>query len=194
MASPSRSYSVLLVSAAEKVNTTLQGLLSGERFHRVTVAGTIARASRLLAEQEYDLVIINAPLPDDFGRKFAVDAVSDSERVAMLLVRSELYDDISGGMNAHGVMVARRPLDPEVISQMIDAMCSVRERLRSIRKKTQTLGEKMEEIRLVNRAKWALINALRMTEEDAHRYIQKQAMDLCLSKKETAENILKTYG
>ncbi len=194
MASPVRTYSVLLVSAAEKVNTTLQGLLSGERFERVTIASTIARASRLLAEQDYDLVIINTPMPDDFGRKFAVDAVADSERVAMLLVRSELYDDISGGMNARGVMVARRPLDPEVISQMIDAMCSVRERLRTIRKKTQTLEEKMEEIRLVNRAKWALINALQMTEEDAHRYIQKQAMDLCLSKRETAENILKTYG
>ncbi len=194
MASPSRSYSVLLVSAAEKVNTTLQGLLSGERFHRVSVAETVARASRMLAEQDYDLVIINAPLPDDFGRKLAVDAVTDSERVALLLVRSELYDEISGGMNARGVMVAKRPLDPGVISQMIDAMCSVRERLRSIRKKTQTLEEKMEEIRLVNRAKWALINSLQMTEEDAHRYIQKQAMDLCLSKKETAENILKTYG
>jgi response regulator NasT len=185
---------VLLVSAAEKVNTTLQGLLSGERFHRVSVAETVARASRMLAEQDYDLVIINAPLPDDFGRKLAVDAVTDSERVALLLVRSELYDEISGGMNARGVMVAKRPLDPGVISQMIDAMCSVRERLRSIRKKTQTLEEKMEEIRLVNRAKWALINSLQMTEEDAHRYIQKQAMDLCLSKKETAENILKTYG
>ena len=58
----------------------------------------------------------------------------------------------------------------------------------------QTLEEKMEEIRLVNRAKWALIKSCHMTEENAHRYIQKQAMDLCLSKKETAENILKTYG
>ena len=77
---------------------------------------------------------------------------------------------------------------------MIAVMCSVRERLRRIKKKTVSLEEKMEEIRLVNRAKWALIKSCHMTEENAHRYIQKQAMDLCLSKKETAENILKTYG
>ena len=48
----------------------------------------------------------------------------------------------------------------------------------------------MEEIRLVNRAKWALIESRGMSEEEAHRYIQKLSMDMCLSKRETAENIL----
>nr|MCR5796695.1 ANTAR domain-containing protein [Eubacterium sp.] len=86
------------------------------------------------------------------------------------------------------------PMELTVVKQLLDTMCSVRERLRRIQKKTMTLEEKMEEIRLVNRAKWALIKSCHMTEEDAHRYIQKQAMDRCISKMETAENILKIYG
>ena len=53
--------------------------------------------------------------------------------------------------------------------------------------------EKIKEIRLVNRAKWLLIECLRMTEAEAHRYIEKQAMDLRISKREAAENIIKTY-
>ena len=52
----------------------------------------------------------------------------------------------------------------------------------------------MNEIRLVNRAKWLLISEVKMTEPDAHRYIEKQAMDLCVSKREIAEQIIKTYG
>ena len=56
-----------------------------------------------------------------------------------------------------------------------------------------TVEEKIDEIRLVNRAKWLLIECLSMTEADAHRYIEKQAMDLRLSKREVAENIIKTY-
>ena len=32
-----------------------------------------------------------------------------------------------------------------------------------------------------------------MTEAEAHRYIEKQAMDLRLSRKEVAENIIHTY-
>ena len=50
-----------------------------------------------------------------------------------------------------------------------------------------------EEIRLVNRAKWLLIGELNMTEQEAHRYIEKQAMDRCVTKRAVAEQILSTY-
>ena len=52
----------------------------------------------------------------------------------------------------------------------------------------------MEEIRLVNRAKWLLIGELKMDEPSAHRYIEKQAMDRCVSKGEVARGILRTYS
>ena len=189
-----RIYSVLLVSASEKVNDALKGFLPRERFGPVAAAGTVARARRMLAERDYDLVIINSPLPDDFGRKLAADVCAGSEGVALLLVRSDLYDQVRPGMTSQGVLVARRPLERSALEQILEAMCSIRERLRRIRKKTVSLEERMEEIRLVNRAKWALISAMQMTEEEAHRYIQKQAMDLCVSKKEAAEMILRTYS
>ena len=60
--------------------------------------------------------------------------------------------------------------------------------------KTASIEEKMEEIRLVNRAKWLLIEQLRMTESEAHRYIEKQAMDRCVTKRSIAENIISMYS
>ena len=72
-------------------------------------------------------------------------------------------------------------------------MSSARERLRKSEKKALSIEEKMEEIRLANRAKWLLIDELKMSEPDAHRYIEKQAMDRCVSKREVAEEIIKTY-
>ena len=54
--------------------------------------------------------------------------------------------------------------------------------------------EKIEEIRIVNRAKWLLISQISMDEPGAHRYIEKQAMDRCISKREIAEEIIKTYS
>ncbi|MDY4209669.1 MAG: ANTAR domain-containing protein [Eubacteriales bacterium] len=51
----------------------------------------------------------------------------------------------------------------------------------------------MEDIRVVNKAKWFLIEQLKMTEQEAHRYIEKQAMDRCVTKRVIAENILSTY-
>ena len=57
----------------------------------------------------------------------------------------------------------------------------------------QKLQDKLEEIRLINRAKCVLIQYLNMTEQQAHRYIEKQSMDLRQSRVVTAESILKTY-
>ncbi len=193
MASARRVYSVLLVSAAKKVNTALLTYFSGERFDTVTVVDSAARARRRMAERDYDMVIINSPLTDEFGRSLAMDACTESDRVALLIVRSDMYAEISSALTGHGVLVAKRPMEHAVMEQLLDVMCSVRERLRGIRKRTMSLEEKMGEIRLVNRAKWALIKSCQMTEEDAHRYIQKQAMDLCVSKREAAESILRTY-
>ena len=66
--------------------------------------------------------------------------------------------------------------------------------MRKLEKKTLSIEEKMEEIRIVNRAKWLLISELKMDEQGAHRYIEKQAMDRCVSKKVVAEEIIKTYS
>ncbi len=52
----------------------------------------------------------------------------------------------------------------------------------------------MEEIRLVNRAKWLLISELKMSEPDAHHYITHQAMDRCCSKRAVAEEIIRLYS
>ncbi|MBQ6206986.1 MAG: ANTAR domain-containing protein, partial [Oscillospiraceae bacterium] len=70
---------------------------------------------------------------------------------------------------------------------------AVRERLRMSEKKRASVEEKIEEIRLVNRAKWRLIERLGMNEADAHRYIEKQAMNQRVSRRKVAESILLTY-
>ena len=74
--------------------------------------------------------------------------------------------------------------------KLLTAMSS---KLGKMEKRNRTLQEKMEDIRAVNRAKWLLIENLKMTEKDAHYYVEKQAMDTRLSRKEVAENIIRTY-
>lgn len=54
-------------------------------------------------------------------------------------------------------------------------------------------AEITEEMSLIDRAKLALMLYLNMSEPMAHRYIEKRAMDMRLTKKEIAKNILKTY-
>ena len=50
-----------------------------------------AGARRELLEQSYDLVIINAPLPDEFGTRLALDVCDHSGAGVLLLVKAEHY-------------------------------------------------------------------------------------------------------
>ena len=111
----------------------------------------------------------------------------------LLLVRAELHDDVRDKVLEHGVFTLAKPLSRPVLSLVLDWMVTNRERLRKLEKKTLSMEEKMEEIRLANRAKWLLISELKMDEPQAHRYIEKQAMDRCVPKREVAEEIIRTY-
>lgn len=186
-------YSVLIVSSSESFNTSFAALLPQKDYSPVDIVKSINHARRKISERAYDIVIINTPLPDDFGRKFAIDLCSIKNTVAVLLVKSDIYDETYAKVLEHGVLTLRKPTSASIMNQALDWMRAISRRLGKLEKKTLTLEEKMSEIRIVNRAKWALIEACKMTEADAHRYIEKQAMDRCITKREIAESILQTY-
>lgn len=188
-----RTYSVLLVSTSDKFNTTIMPLLPSTDYWPVHIAKSVAEAQRRLLETAYDIVIINAPLPDDLGMHLAISTCSNSNAGTMLLVKSELYNDIYSKVVSYGVLTISKPTNLQMVAQSLRLLCATRERLRHMEEKQVTVEKKIEEIRLINRAKWLLIEYLSMTEADAHRYIEKQAMDLRISKREAAENVIKTY-
>ena len=66
-------------------------------------------------------------------------------------------------------------------------------RLRSFRKRANTLQRKLDDTRLVNRAKLLLMHRLKMSEAEAHRYIEKTAMDTGQRMGEVAVGIIRTY-
>lgn len=187
-----RSYSVLVVSASEHFNKIMKSLLSGSTFEAVKYTGSISGAKRANVERLYDIVIIDTPLPDDTGDNFAVDISSAQPSIVLMLVHHELYDMVHENYCEHGVFITSKPASREDLSLALDWLISARERIRKYEKKALSTEEKMQEIRLVNRAKLFLITEKGMGEDDAHRYISKQAMDRCVSKRAIAEEILNT--
>lgn len=189
-----RVYSVLVVSAAESFNGILSDMLPQSRYSPTVTVSDISSAKRILTERTFDFVIVNSPLPDGTGVRFAIDAVSSRGTVVLLVVRSELHAEVYDKVAEHGVFTIPKPTSKANFSTALSWLASARERIRRFEKKTLSIEEKMEEIRLVNRAKWLLISELKMDEPTAHRYIEKQAMDRCISKHEVAREIIKIYN
>ena len=188
-----RRYSVLLVSSSPKFNESMLALLPEIRFYPVTAVSDVSSARRRLLESKYDIVIINAPLPDDFGTRLALYICENSGAGVLLLVKAEHYPDINGRASPFGVLVLPKPASSQTVSQSLQLLCGTRERLRRMEQKTASIEEKMEEIRIINRAKLLLMEQLKMTEKEAHRFIEKQAMDRCVTRITRAQSILSTY-
>lgn len=184
---------VLVVSSSEKFNTALLPFLPAARYAPVVCVGSVCAARQMLTERSFDMVLINAPLPDEFGARFALDVSTDSDAGVLLFVRSEQYSEVQCKVEGQGIFVLSKPTGPQLLSQTLALLSAARERFRRVQQQAETLSEKMEEMRLCNRAKWLLVDRLKMTEPDAHRYIEKTAMDRCVTRRSVAESIIKTY-
>lgn len=187
-----RAYSTLLVSASETFNTSLLSLFSETECILPQTVGSVSEARRELAARAYDFVIVNAPLPDDMGVRFSMDACDANGCVVLLLTRNELHAQIREKVTPYGVFTLAKPVSKPLMFTALSWLESARERMRKTEKKTLSIEEKMAEIRLVNRAKWVLIEQENMTEAEAHRLIEKQAMDRCVPRRTIAEEILNT--
>ena len=188
-----RTYSVLIVTASDSFVSSVMPLLPVTDYWPVTTVRSVSEARRRIVETDFDIVLINAPLPDDFGMRLAIDICTNSGAGVLLMVKSDLFNDIYAKVVSYGVITLSKPTNLQMVAQNLRILCATRERMRQMQARQATVEEKIEEIRLVNRAKWLLIECLSMTEPEAHRYIEKQSMDLRISKREVAENIMKTY-
>ena len=139
------------------------------------------------------MVLINAPLPDEFGHDLAVSVTGSTDTGVKLLVKNELAEDVSAKVENFGVFVLPKQINRSLFYQSVKLITDSCKRLNGLRRQTVQLENKIEEMRLIDRAKCTLMQYLSMTEPQAHRYIEKQAMDMRLTKRAIAESILNTY-
>ena len=192
MATGKMKYRVLVVGSGDKIFDYISDMLPKSGYEPLMRANDAGEARRLLPDTPADIAIINTPLTDEFGTELALD-LAESPMGVMLLVKSELYDQVCYKVEDSGVLTLGKPMTRQGFYSAVKLLSALSARLAKMEKKNRSLQEKMADIRVVNRAKWLLIERHRMTEEDAHYFIEKQSMDMRLSRREVAENIIRSY-
>ena len=178
------TYSVLLVSASDAFNRSVLPLLPESRFFPVTQVPDLRSAKECVP---VDLVIVNAPLPGGDSLSFCSNLSEASDTAVLLLVPKDQLEAVESKLLPCGIMTLGKPLSSVLLTQALRALCAMRERMR-------TREQKLHTVELVNRAKWLLITCLNMTEDEAHRYIGRLAMQQKRQKREIAESIIRTYS
>jgi AmiR/NasT family two-component response regulator len=192
MASGKNIYKVLVAGANDKTFALLQTLLPGSSYDPPLRAGSAGEAKRMALDYAVDIAILNAPMRDEFGTQLALSLARDNVGV-LLLVPGESFDGVRDQVEDEGVMALAKPLTRQTLEMGLHMITALRGKLLQMDRRNRALQEKMTDIRTINRAKWLLIEQLRMTESEAHYYIERQAMDTRLSRREVAENIIRSY-
>jgi len=183
----------LIVSSTEKSISFFIEMLGAASFAQTTAVQSCAEARQLFLERDFDLVIINAPLRDESGESLSRHIATRNIGQVILVVRSEYFDEVSAACEDDGVLTVAKPMNRTVFWSALKLAKSAQSRLKQMQTENSRLKQKIEDIRIVDRAKWLLVSYLNMSEQEAHRYIEKRAMDMRVTKRAVAEGILKTY-
>lgn len=184
---------VLIVSGSSKGLDMLVQIIRSAGSYEISALSNGSEARRAVNEKEYELIVINTPLCDEFGHELSMDIAEKTSSGVILICKSEISDDVSDKLGTYGVCVVPKPLNKALFFQSLKLVMASRSRMLGFKNENVRLQSKLEEIKLINRAKCTLIQYLKLTEPQAHRYIEKQAMNSRQTKVEVAQRILTTY-
>jgi two-component system, response regulator PdtaR len=185
--------SALIVSDSEKDTAFFSALLSAASIDQITCLKSIDDARKIIFKQDFDFIIVNTPLKDESGENFSRYAASKGVSQVLLLVESKYFDSVSAACGADGVMTISKPADKALFWSALLLAKSVQSKMKRIQAENASLRQKIEDIRIIDRAKCLLISYMKMSEQESHRYIEKQAMDVRSTRRIVAEGILKRY-
>ena len=193
MVQPRRYASLLLITASQDTAAQFARLLPADRFAPEYSVCSPLEAPYVLDENSFDVVVIDDSVPYDTAPNIAVTASLHGIQNILLLAGQDLFPRASAFAQEHGFMALPSPVDPDLLRQSLGIMAAASARIHELEEKAETLREKMEELKLVDRAKLILVQQFKMSEKDAHRFIEKNAMDRCVKRRTIAENIIRTY-
>lgn len=183
----------LIVSAGASSNEYLSARLAELGYTRPLIIPSGAEARRRMVEADFELIVVNAPLPDEFGHELCINAVEKTDAGVVFLVKAAAAEQLIPAVSAHGVLLLSKPFTTTLFLQVVHMAAASNHRLMRMRQENARLQEKLAQVRLVSRAKCCLVEHERMTEAEAHRYIEKQAMDTRRDRTEIAQEILDSY-
>ena len=185
--------SALIITSTEKDFASIAELLRACSVSDIVHVHFGGEGRRILVERDFDFVIISAPLSDETGETLARQIAISGVSQVILAVKSEIYEEVSAVCENDGVLTVAKPINNEIFRQALGLAKTIRNRFLKVQSENENLKQKIDDIRIVTRAKNILISSTGITEQEAHRFIEKKAMDTRRSRRFVAEGIINDY-
>jgi AmiR/NasT family two-component response regulator len=181
---------VLIADDDPIIRLDLKQMLENLDYEVVAEAGDGQQAVKLARETKPDICILDVKMPVMDG----IDAVNilTEENIAPAILLTAYSDrELVDRAKAAGVFAYLvKPFKPSDLPPAIEVARSRYEQNTALNNEVQTLTDRLEARKLVDRAKGILQEEHKITEAEAYRRIQLQSMNLRKTMKEVAEAII----
>ena len=186
--------SALIVCDTPKGVEFYRDFLLENDYDQIEVIENPDEAKRRLVDMDYDICLINAPIKGESGEQLSIDIAEKNICQVILFVKSEYMDEITESVEDYGVITVSRPINKQMFWSALKLAKVAQRRISMAHKENDKLKGKLEDLKLVSRAKCLLISYESKSEEEAHKYIEKSAMNERLSRVEVAQIVIRKYG
>ena len=111
----------LIVSAGASSNEYISARLAELGYTRPTIIPSGAEARRRMLESDFELIVVNAPLPDEFGHELCSSAVEKTDAGVVLLAKAAAAVKVKEEGQLAGIHAGKgfpRPFVDQILEQI----------------------------------------------------------------------------
>lgn len=182
---------ILAVSPTEKSLDAIRMLLERDGAE-ISLASSASSARRRILDEEWDTVVINFPLQDESGMELASMAAVETNAAVIMLMRRETAEEFSHTLLSQGILIVEKPIVRQILQSTLSLSSYIKMMREENNRKIENLERRLDEMKIVSKAKCAIVRKKDIEEEEAHKLIERTAMNRRISLKDAALYILRT--
>lgn len=171
-------------------NENFLALLKNTANYQYVLSKTYNDALSKLRNTQFDVVVILYSQTISGLLNFA-----KSLNTSVLLVcKLEIYDQVLYQCKDSGIIVLSYPIKKQVLYEAFQMLMSLKSKIAMYEKKINKLEQKYLELKMMDHCKLVLISNYHWSEEKAHHYIEKIAMEQHKAKFLVAKELLEEFS
>lgn len=184
---------ILIVCSKPELIKELRSLMLQQGYSTAEYALSANEARRKLGFFEPELILVNAPLQDELGIELILDIADKTDAGIIILAKHEHLEEMQYKLEKVGALILPKPINRTTLIQTAKFAALSRKSIKGLKLQNDDLEKRMQDRKVIEKAKWLLVEKMNMSEPQAHRYIQKRAMDSRISQIKVAEEIILNF-
>ena len=181
---------VLVAEDEALIRMDLVETLADLGYDVVAEAGDGEAALRLARERKVDVALLDISMPLLDGLTVAAELTEAGDCAVVVVTAFSQREVVSRAVEAGAMAYVVKPFTPADLAPAIELARTRFAEMRQLRSDVGELSDRLATRKLIERAKATLVSAYGMTESDAFRFLQKQAMDARIPMAQVAEQVL----